>query len=109
VKVFNAGMRAQKGTPYMGGIRAMSFWRWPERLQPMDVKALAAHIDFSPTILELTGAPVSEQMKAQIEGRSLVSLLTAKEGQNVAWPDRTLFTHVGRWGNMVQRYRPRDG
>jgi arylsulfatase len=108
-KVFNAGMRAQKGTPYMGGIRAMSFWRWPGKFQPTDVKALAAHIDFAPTILELTGTPTSDQMKAQIEGRSLVPLLTAKLGQNIAWPDRTLFTHVGRWGNMVKRVDPEVG
>ena len=109
VKVFNAGMRGPKGTPFMGGIRAMSFWRWPEHFQPADVKALAAHIDFAPTILELTGTPASEQMKAQIEGRSLVPLLTAKPGQDVAWPDRTLFTHVGRWGNMVKGVDPEVG
>ncbi len=106
-KVFNAGMRAQKGTAYMGGIRAISFWRLPGRFQPMDVKALAAHIDFAPTILELTGTPAAEPMKAQIEGRSLLPLLTAKVGQDVAWPDRTLFTHVGRWNGSdpeVGRY-----
>ncbi len=106
-KVFNAGMRAQKGTAYMGGIRAISFWRLPGRFQPADVKALAAHIDFAPTILELTGTPASEPMKAQIEGRSLLPLLTAKVGQDVAWPDRTLFTHVGRWNGSdpeVGRY-----
>ena len=108
-KVFNAGMRAQKGTPFMGGIRAISFWRLPGRFQPADVKALTAHIDFSPTILELTGTPASAQMKAQIEGRSLVPLLTAKLGQNIAWPDRTLFTHVGRWGNMVKGVDPEVG
>jgi arylsulfatase len=109
VKVFNAGMRGPKGTPYMGGIRAMSFWRWPEHFQPADVKALAAHIDFAPTILELTGTLASDQMKAQIEGRSLVPLLTAKPGQDVAWPDRTLFTHVGRWGGMVKGVDPEVG
>lgn len=106
-KVFNAGMRAQKGTAYMGGIRAISFWRLPGRFQPMDVKALAAHIDFAPTILELTGTPAAEPMKAQIEGRSLLPLLTAKAGQDIAWPDRTLFTHVGRWNGSdpeVGRY-----
>jgi arylsulfatase len=109
VKVFNAGMRAAKGSPYMGGIRAMSFWRWPGHFMPADVKALAAHIDFSPTILELTGTPASEPMKAQMEGRSLVLLLTAKVGQDVNWPDRTLFTHVGRWGNMVKGVDPEVG
>ncbi len=106
-KVFNAGMRAQKGTPFMGGIRAISFWRLPGRFQPADVKALAAHIDFAPTILELTGAAASSTMQAQLEGRSLVPLLTSKPGQEVAWPDRTLFTHVGRWNGSdpeVGRY-----
>jgi arylsulfatase len=106
-KVFNAGMRAQKGTAYMGGIRAISFWRLPGRFQPTDVKALAAHIDFAPTILALTGTPASEPMKAQIEGRSLLPLLTAQVGQDIAWPDRTLFTHVGRWNGSdpeVGRY-----
>jgi arylsulfatase A-like enzyme len=97
VKVFNAGMRAQKGTAYMGGIRAISFWRLPGRFQPKDVKALAAHVDFAPTLLELTGAQASPQMKSQLEGRSLLPLLTAKVGADIAWPDRTLITHVGRW------------
>ncbi len=106
-KVFNAGMRAQKGTAFMGGIRAISFWRLPGRFQPSDVKALAAHIDVAPTILELTGTPASATMQAQMEGRSLLPLLTAKAGQQVAWPDRTLFTHVGRWNGAdpeVGRY-----
>ncbi len=108
-KIFNAGMRAQKGTAYMGGIRAISFWRLLGRFQPMDVKALAAHVDFAPTILELTGATASATMQAQMEGRSLVPLLTAKVGQDIAWPDRTLFTHVGRWGNMLKGVDPEVG
>jgi hypothetical protein len=44
-----------------------------------------------------------------MEGRSLVPLLTAKVSQNIAWPDRTLFTHVGRWGNMVKGVDPEVG
>jgi arylsulfatase len=46
-------------------------------------------------------------MQAQMEGRSLLPLLTAKVGQQVSWPDRTLFTHVGRWNGAdpeVGRY-----
>ncbi len=109
VPIFNAGMRGPKGTPYMGGIRAMSFWRWPGHFQPADVKALAAHIDFTPTVLELTGTPASEQMRAQMEGRSLAPLLRAKVGEDIAWPDRTLFTHVGRWGGMVKGVDPEVG
>ena len=30
-KIFNAGMRGQKGTPYQGATRVPSFWRWPAK------------------------------------------------------------------------------
>ncbi|MCX6955132.1 MAG: arylsulfatase [Verrucomicrobia bacterium] len=93
-KVFNAGMRAQKGTPWLGGVRAASFWRWPARWRPADVAALAAHIDIFPTLAEITGAKLNEAARAQVEGRSLVPLLEQREAP---WGDRVLFTHVGRW------------
>jgi arylsulfatase len=44
VKVFNAGMRAQQGAPWLGGTRASSFWRWPGHRAPRAVAALMAHI-----------------------------------------------------------------
>lgn len=93
-RVFNAGMRGQKGTPWLGGTRAISLWHWPAKLKPADVPALTAHIDFFPTIAEITGASPSEKAKAQIEGRSLVPLM---QNPSAAWPDRVLVTHVGRW------------
>ncbi len=88
------GMRGQKVTPWLGGTRAASFWRWPGTLQPADIGALTAHVDFFPTIAELAGAKLTEEVRAQVEGRSLVPLL---KNANAAWPDRKLFTHVGRW------------
>lgn len=93
-RIFNAGMRAQKGTPWLGGTRASSFWRWPGMLKPTDVEKLAAHIDFFPTLAELAGAKLSDDVRAQIEGRSLVPLLKNAQAD---WPERTLVTHVGRW------------
>ncbi|MBI5397168.1 MAG: arylsulfatase [Verrucomicrobia bacterium] len=93
-KVFNAGMRGQKGTAWLGGTRASAFWRWPGTLEPATVDKLCAHIDFFPTIAEIAGAKVGDNVKAQVEGRSLVPLLT---DANAAWPDRVLFTHLGRW------------
>jgi arylsulfatase len=104
-KVFNAGMRGQKVTPWLGGTRAISFWRWPGGFKPADVSALTAHIDFFPTIAELAGAKLSGPVQAQVEGRSLVPLL---RNPDAAWPDRLLFTHVGRWerGQAAQaKYR----
>ena len=38
VQVFNAGMRGAKVTPWLGGTRASSFWRWPGTLKPADVR-----------------------------------------------------------------------
>ena len=94
VPVFNAGMRGQKGTAWLGGTRAASFWRWPATLQPADVNALAAHIDLFPTIAEIAGVKLSENLTTQVEGRSLMPLLRNPQSD---WPDRTLFTHLGRW------------
>lgn len=93
-KVFNAGMRGQKATQFMGGIRASSFWRWPGTLKPASVTKLTAHIDVLPTFAELSGAKLSEKASQQVEGRSLVPLLSDPAAE---WKDRTLFTHVGRW------------
>ena len=77
VEVFNAGMRGSKVTPWLGGTRAASFWRWPGTLKPADCDRLAAHIDFFPTLAEIAGAKLSDEVKMQVEGRSLVPLLQA--------------------------------
>lgn len=93
-RVFNAGMRAQKGTPYLGGTHASSFWRWPGKIKPADIPALAAHIDVLPTLAEIAGVRLSGRLAQQVEGRSLRPLL---QNPAASWPERTLFTHVGRW------------
>ena len=92
--VFNAGMRGNKGSPWLGGTRASSFWRWPGTWKPGETKALAAHIDIFPTLSEITGATLSAEAKRQIEGRSLKPLL---ENPGADWLDRHLMTHQGRW------------
>jgi arylsulfatase A-like enzyme len=91
--LYNAGMRAAKGSPYQGGTRVPSFWRWPGVLgRGVDVDKLAAHIDLFPTLAELAGARAPVGLK--LDGRSLVPLL---RDPRAAWPDRHLFIHVGRW------------
>ena len=92
VKVFNAGMRGAKATPYQGGTRVPAFFRWPGTLQPGQRWQLAAHIDLFSTLAELGGASVPPG--AALDGRSLVPLL---RNPTASWPDRYLFTHVGRW------------
>lgn len=94
VNLFNAGMRAQKGTPYLGGTRAMSLWRWPGTFRPHDVSQLTAHLDYFPTLAHLAGASIPTRIATQLEGYDLLPLL---KGERIDWPDRMLFTHVGRW------------
>ena len=93
VPIFNAGMRGSKVTPYLGGTRVPFFFSWPARFPAgVDVDRLTAHLDIFPTFAEITGATIPENLK--LDGRSLVPLL---KDRNADWPDRTLFTHVGRW------------
>jgi len=92
VKVFNAGMRGMKNTPWQGGTRVPFFVRWPGVYRPRNEGRLAAHIDFFPTMAEIGGARLPAGL--QLDGRSLVPLLRRPDAP---WPDRFLFTHVGRW------------
>ncbi len=92
VKVFNAGMRGTKGTPYQGGIRVPAFFRWTGTLTPGATGKTGAHIDLFPTLAELAGAAIPAGLP--LDGRSLVPLL---QDNSSNWPDRFLFTHVGRW------------
>jgi arylsulfatase len=94
--IFNAGMRAGKGTPHNGGCRALSLWRWPGTLKPATCDKLTAHIDLFPTLCELTGTAIPENLN--LDGHSLATLL--KDPQAPWHDDRMLFTHVGRWGGM---------
>jgi arylsulfatase len=93
MRLFTAGLRAGKGTPHEGGTRVPCFWHWPGRLpEGHDIPALTAHLDLFPTLAELAGAPLPPGN--QVEGRSLLPLF---EQPAPLWPDRLLFTHVGRW------------
>ena len=94
VQIWNAGMRGAKNTPYLGGTRAISFWRWPGHLKPAANDALTAHVDILPTLAALAGIRLDSNLRAQVEGRSLVPLLT---GSRASWPDRTFVRHIGRW------------
>jgi arylsulfatase len=95
VSLFNAGRRGGKATPYQGGTRVPSFWRWPGGFAGgRDCHALTAHIDVLPTLADIAGVPIHEDLARQVEGRSLLPLL---KDPRAPWSDRYLVTHVGRW------------
>jgi arylsulfatase len=93
VDAFNAGMRGDKGTAWLGGTRAYAFWRLPGVLEPRDVTESCAHIDVLPTLAEVAGASIGN-LQDQVEGRSAWGLLT---GKDPTWPERNLYAHVARW------------
>jgi arylsulfatase A-like enzyme len=89
---YNAGMRGLKGSPDEGGVRVPFMVRWDGHIAPgRNIDRIAAHIDLLPTLAALAGAKSPEH---QVEGRDLLPLI---EGTANDWPDRFLFTHVGRW------------
>lgn len=94
--VYNAGMRGCKCTIWHGGSRAMSFWRWPNKWQPHIVNNLTAHLDVLPTLCEITGAEIPEDIQPKLDGFSLLPLL--ENNKPIDWHnDRLLFQHVARW------------
>ncbi|HEO70844.1 MAG TPA: arylsulfatase [Candidatus Hydrogenedentes bacterium] len=97
---WNAGLRAAKGSAYEGGIRVPFFVRWPGRLEAgKQVDRIGAHIDVLPTLLEACG--VAKPEGVQLDGRSLWPLIT---GEDVDWPDRTLYFQWHR-GDAPEMYR----
>ena len=97
---YNAGFQGWKGTPLEGGIHQFCFIRWPAELKAgRQVDRIAASIDLAPTLLDLCGVAKPERVK--FDGVSLAPLL---RGEQVAWPDRTLFFQWHR-GDAPQRYR----
>ena len=97
---YNAGMLRQKGTVNEGGIRVPFFVRLPGRFEAgRIVDRIAAHIDVTPTLLELCG--VRPPAPVRFDGRSLVPLL---EGNDRVWPHRMLFFQWHR-GDVPERGR----
>jgi arylsulfatase A-like enzyme len=94
VDTYNAGMRGCKATPWFGGTRAFSVWRWPGHFKPQHIDNLAAHVDLLPTLAKLSGAELSKKVKEKLDGLCLLPLL---EGKIKTLPDRLVISHMGRW------------
>ncbi|WP_276165980.1 arylsulfatase [Zobellia alginiliquefaciens] len=94
-----AGMRGRKGSAFQGGVRVPSFWYYPKAFkEPRDIKTPAAHYDILPTLAELTGAKIPDDLK--IEGTSLMPLLTKEESE---LPERIINRYWSR--DAPVRYR----
>ncbi len=93
-KVYNAGMRGNKGTTYEGGTKVPAFYYWKEKLTAgADIEQIAAHIDLFPTFADLAGVEIPGGIQ-EIDGVSLLPLL---QDPGSEWEERLLFFHRGRW------------
>jgi arylsulfatase A len=93
---YNGGMKGRKGSVDEGGIRVPLFVRWPGRLKAGNtVTQIAAHYDLLPTLVELCG--IDKPKTLPLDGVSLVPLLKGQAGD---WPERLIFTHQSRGGQV---------
>ena len=74
-RIFNAGMRGSKGSPYDGGHRVPCFIHWPagKLTGGRDVNQLSAHLDILPTLMDLCQLQTPENY--QTDGVSLKPVL----------------------------------
>ncbi|MCH2182423.1 MAG: arylsulfatase [Mariniblastus sp.] len=93
-KIFNAGMRGQKGSEYDGGHRVPFFVHWPQGnlTGGRDVHPITAHVDILPTLLDL--CHVQPHPDVRFDGASLAPLL--RKEKEVEWPKRILVTDSQR-------------
>lgn len=118
-KVFNAGMRGQKGSEYDGGHRVPFFIHWPAKgwTNARDVTPITAHVDIVPTLIDLCGVAAPKGVK--FDGRSIRPLLEGRASvDDGSWPDRMLITDSQRvkdpikWRKsavMTNRWRLNNG
>ncbi len=85
-KIYNAGMKGGKGSPYDGGHRVPFFLHWPAGgiTQQHDVNELTHAVDIVPTLLEMTGVKKPDGVK--FDGVSIAGLLDPTK--EVEWPER---------------------
>lgn len=88
--------QGMKTRVHEGGIRTMCYARWPEQfVAGTKNDRIAAHIDISPTILDIAGV-----QGGNFDGRSLLPLL---KGESPQWPNRRLFLQSHR-GNQPSKF-----
>ena len=94
--IFNADMRAGKGSEYDGGHRVPFFVHWPKGnlTGGKNVEPITGHVDVLPTLIDLCDIESPKDVK--FDGQSIVPLLNGTAND---WPDRILVTDSQRIKN----------
>ena len=92
-KGYNAGMRGIKASMYEGGHRVPLFIHWKDGgiTTGTDINELTAHYDIAPTLIDLCGLNVKEDLK--FDGKSLKPLIA---GESEEFKDRVVITNSQR-------------
>ena len=115
-RLYNAGMRGNKGKFYDGGHRVPFFLHWPAGGFDTErrIKTLTSHMDVFPTLIDLCG--LEQPSGVKFDGLSLRPLL--EQGDHEEWPNRILMTDSHqrepprKWATsavMTQRWRLIEG
>jgi len=92
----NLPLRGGKGRQWEGGIREPFYVVAPGLTQPGSVSDVPVHgVDWYPTLLDLAGIDMADDIAAGVDGVSLVPLL---RGEAIA--ERPLFWHYPHYGNQ---------
>jgi len=95
---YNGNMKGWKAKVDEGGVRVPLFIKWPAKIKPeTEVEELTAHIDFLPSLIDLTG--IEFEKTNPLDGRSFAPLIFE---ENPEWDDRLFFTHQSRWDSLEQ-------
>jgi arylsulfatase A-like enzyme len=71
------GLRGNKGSVWEGGVRVPCIIEWPAKLKPRTTDVVGVTSDIYPTLVELLGLKVEQQVQP-LDGISLVPLLEGK-------------------------------
>jgi len=99
-KIYNAGLKGGKGSPYDGGHRVPFFIRWPngELTGGKDIDKLVAHYDLLPTFVDLLGLDFTPAKP--LDGISLKSIIDSNSKETI--PNRILYMDTQRKQNLIK-------
>jgi arylsulfatase A-like enzyme len=101
---YNRNLRAGKVSAYEGGVHVPCFVHLPMQRTARDVAQLCAHIDLLPTIVDLCGCAMPEDLT--VDGMSFAPLLYDEAPD---WPERVIVSrndrlrHPRKWYNTTIR------
>ena len=104
VDIFNAGMRGRKGHTLYGGIRALSFWCWPEHWNTVERDQMTGHVDVLPAIGDIAKIDLGKRFKNELDGVSLLPLIQENRGGKweELYDERMLVYHRARWNESPE-------